>query len=89
MKKIILDKDIKELYEKHQSSIKVANILGISKSKAYQRLKNLGVINLRTVYSCNHNFFSKDTPEAFYWAGFIAADGNLFLKEGRYKQCAP
>jgi hypothetical protein len=26
-------------------------------------------------YSCNHRFFSNDTPESFYWAGFLAADG--------------
>lgn len=26
-------------------------------------------------YNVNENFFSLDTPESFYWAGFIAADG--------------
>ena len=26
-------------------------------------------------YDVDHNFFSRDTEESFYWAGFIAADG--------------
>ena len=29
----------------------------------------------RCKYTHNEYFFSHDTPEAFYWAGFIAADG--------------
>ncbi|MBF0556604.1 MAG: hypothetical protein HQK96_18960, partial [Nitrospirae bacterium] len=29
-------------------------------------------------YTCNENFFSLDTIESFYWAGFIAADGCIF-----------
>jgi intein-encoded DNA endonuclease-like protein len=28
-------------------------------------------------YSVNDNFFSVDTPQSFYWAGFLAADGNI------------
>lgn len=27
------------------------------------------------IYSVDENFFYRDTPESFYWAGFIAADG--------------
>ena len=36
-------------------------------------------------YTCNENFFLSDTPESFYWAGFIAADGCLSLKRGKSK----
>lgn len=36
--------------------------------------------------SVDHNFFSKNTPKVFYWAGFIAADGCVMKKnEDRYK----
>jgi hypothetical protein len=31
--------------------------------------------NRKRKYSCDHEFFSRDTPESFYWAGFMAADG--------------
>jgi hypothetical protein len=31
----------------------------------------------KTKHDCNEKFFSLDTPEVMYWAGFIAADGNI------------
>lgn len=31
----------------------------------------------RGKYSYNHNFFFKNNEKSFYWAGFIAADGNI------------
>lgn len=34
-------------------------------------------------YTCDDYFFSRDTPESFYWAGFIAADGTLRNYSGR------
>lgn len=33
----------------------------------------------------NENFFAQDTPESFYLAGFIAADGNLSKTKNRIK----
>jgi len=33
----------------------------------------------------NDNFFSSDSPESFYWAGFIAADGCVKLHNHKYK----
>lgn len=37
-------------------------------------------------YTKNDNFFSQETPESFYWAGFIAADGCITekLKNNKY-----
>jgi hypothetical protein len=35
---------------------------------------------VRSKYSCNHNFFSKDDEKSFYWAGFIAADGCVYKR---------
>jgi hypothetical protein len=31
----------------------------------------------RQQYSCDYNFFKNETPESFYVAGFIAADGSI------------
>lgn len=33
---------------------------------------------------CNDGFFSKDTLQSFYWAGFIAADGCVCLEKNKY-----
>lgn len=35
-------------------------------------------------YFCDEGFFSKDTEESFYWAGFIAADGCVRIKKSKY-----
>lgn len=43
---------------------------------------NLGG-TLRTNYYYNENYFENiDTPEKAYWLGFIAADGNLYRRDG-------
>ncbi len=35
---------------------------------------------VKSKFSCDHNFFSRDNEKSFYWAGFIAADGCVFKK---------
>lgn len=40
-------------------------------------IKNNLQYNKKIIYSHDENFFSRDTEESFYWAGFIAADGNI------------
>lgn len=35
-------------------------------------------------YDLDHDFFSRDTEESFYWAGFIAADGWVSRNTGAY-----
>src|SRR5699024_3772120 len=43
---------------------------------------NLGGV-LKTIYYYNENYFEKiDTNEKAYWLGFIAADGNLYRRDG-------
>ena len=37
-------------------------------------------------FKCNEDFFYRDTPESFYWAGFIAADGFIGLHKDLYKK---
>jgi hypothetical protein len=36
-------------------------------------------------YSCDHYFFSKDTEQSFYWAGFLASDGCVYKKNNSKK----
>lgn len=35
-------------------------------------------------YYFNEDFFNQDSEESFYWAGFIAADGCLYIKKSKY-----
>jgi len=39
---------------------------------------------IRNNDTTNYDFFSKDTEESFYWAGFIAADGCVYSKKSKY-----
>lgn len=48
-------------------------------------IKNKIMYDKRQKYDCNHNFFSLDTEASFYWAGFIAADGNIEKEANRIK----
>lgn len=43
-------------------------------------IKNNIPYNKKIVYSYDPNFFNIDTETSFYWAGFIAADGNISNK---------
>ena len=37
----------------------------------------------KVIYCCNEKYFEKiDSPEKAYWLGFIAADGNIYKREG-------
>lgn len=72
------------LYEEHQSIRKVGEILGWSREKVRYRLKDLGLLNRSVRHSFLDNFFSFNTPESFYWAGFIAADGCMFKERKKY-----
>lgn len=77
MGKILLEKkEFQKLYDQYGSITKLSEIL----NKDWMTVKNYMLkhdiqMKRRTKYSCDHSFFSKETPEAFYWAGFIAADG--------------
>jgi crossover junction endodeoxyribonuclease RuvC len=82
----ISDKKLLEIFEKCSSITETARKAKVSYSTAHRKLKKLGKTKKKIIYTCNNNFFSEDSMESFYWAGFIAADGNLFLKEKKYKQ---
>lgn len=71
-------------YNEMGSMAKTAKAFGISTTMISHWFKKYGLrINRpgkNKKYSVNDNFFSVDAPEAFYWAGFIAADGWVTIK---------
>lgn len=66
---------LSELYKKHQSASIVGDILGVSKSIILRNLKENNIPIRKNKNDVNHSYFKYDTPEVFYWAGFMAADG--------------
>ncbi len=59
---------------------KIAEKLNISKNSVYKYMKLYHILydkHYTGFYTCNENFFSYDSAENFYIAGFIAADGSL------------
>jgi len=75
-----------EAYQEIQSLQKVAEKFGCQKDGVRHSLKRNGYkINKLVRHSCNETFFQQDTPESFYWAGFIAADGCVrYSERGKY-----
>ena len=43
-------------------------------------------INKQVRHSVNHKFFSEDNENSFYWAGFLAADGNVRKRRGSCRE---
>jgi hypothetical protein len=59
---------------------KIADKFKVSVDSIYKYVKIHQIkydMHYTGIYTCNENFFSYDTPESFYIAGFIAADGSL------------
>jgi len=78
--KITLTKEEIVLKYKELKSIRrLASYLHISqlRMEKYFRDNHLER-NSKRKYTLNDMFFSNDTPESFYLAGFIAADGNIY-----------
>lgn len=85
--KSIPNEKVISLYKELGSASKVAKKLGISKSQVFTKVpKTLTQKNRCTKYLCNEDFFNQDNERSFYWAGFIAADGCVKLKDQKYKQ---
>jgi hypothetical protein len=81
---IILDKNqLQNDYNELKSVRKVGKKYGISREtvRKYIHLYNLNYIK-PIKYNCNENFFNEETESAYYFAGFLAADGCLFKKKG-------
>lgn len=76
-----LTKEILEYEYKICGSMrKIADKLNISIDSIYKYMKLYEIPyekHYQKIYSCDENIFSYDTPESFYLAGFIAADGSV------------
>ncbi len=67
---------LEEAYGRLKTIGLVAKELSVSKQGALYAMKKHGIkYKPLTRYTCDDDFFSRDTEEAFYVAGFIAADG--------------
>ena len=79
-KKICIDYNVlKVTYENSKSVEETAIKLNTTEHAVRARLIEYNIhmksVGGQHLYECDDNFFSHDTPESFYWAGFIAADG--------------
>jgi len=74
--KLLSTEILEEAYARLGTLKAVGKELGVSGDtiKRYMIANNLDYAG-PVRYSCDHNFFSRDNEEAFYIAGFIAADG--------------
>ena len=85
----ILTKEMLEYEYKNLGSMqKIANKFNVSIDSITKYMKLHGInysSHYKGIYSCNDKFFSEDTEESFYWAGFIAADGNLKIRRNATK----
>ena len=67
-------------YKELGSLQKISSHLSIPIDGIYNYAKNFNLEYSKTykgVYSCNQDFFQRETTESFYLAGFIAADGSV------------
>lgn len=72
------------------SAPKLAKIFNCEKKTIFGTLNKFGIHlpnlgKFKKKYSCNDKFFIKLNPTSAYWLGFIAADGCLYLRDGRDK----
>lgn len=76
--------DVKNLYLEGRRRSFICDYFEISESYCYSILREAGIERvysraMRSPYSLNESFFAgiESDPLAAYWAGFIAADGNI------------
>lgn len=77
---------VKEKYKELKTLTKVAEYFDVS----IETIRHLFIANnieysKRQKYNCNHEFFSNHNERSFYWAGFLAADGNIEKNSNRIK----
>lgn len=81
--------EVKHAYKELKSSTRVAEKFQVSQSAILSMLpEDLIAQNRPVKYLCNEDFFDYDNELSFYWAGFLAADGGLLLRDEKYKQIA-
>lgn len=85
-----IEKAMVETYMGTKSAKLTSEKFGIHRVTVERHLARLGIKRFppppppgggnpkgRRLYTINHNAFSDASPEALYWAGFLAADGNI------------
>lgn len=61
--------------------VSISERFNISYDELIEELNKITKLRIvKSKYSCDHNFFSRDNEKSFYWAGFIAADGCVHKK---------
>jgi len=77
---------VKEKYDEFEDLRETAKFFDVSIETIRQLfIRNNIDYKKQIIYDLDHDFFSRDTKEAFYWAGFIAADGNVSKTKHRIK----
>jgi len=76
-----------EKYKELKSLIKLGEYYGVNCEGLRKRIPTRLLDKNRCAkIRCNEAFFAADNELSFYYAGFLAADGCLKLKGGKYKQ---
>lgn len=81
-----IDKDkLITLVEEGYSLLEISKILGKTHAPVYKMARKLGIIEkaLKKNVSPGLKRLLEDTPEAYYWLGFILADGCFMKPKGR------
>lgn len=70
-------------YEELKSFEKIGKLYGLGRGtiKYYFIKYNIPYKTKIRQYNVNHNYFSEETEESFYWAGFLAADGCISIRK--------
>jgi len=77
--KNITNEEVLKKYQELKTLNKVAKYYGVCRAAITNYMvKNNIPYNKKVYKTLNEDFFSTDTPESFYVAGFIAADGNIY-----------
>lgn len=65
-------------YRKHGTLKATALANGVSSSFIKRKIVEYNISYKKKIkYTCDEDFFSRDSEKSFYWAGFMAADGNI------------
>lgn len=87
----IVSKEIlEEAYARLGTLKAVGRELKIDPESVTRYMKKFGLeYQHQLIYNCDHDFFSRENEETFYVAGFIAADGCVKDRKGKYGGIRP
>lgn len=83
---ILTKETLNSLYDELGSCRAVGKKLAFNGQTIKRHMQNLRLsVKKQVRYSCDEDFFSRDTEESFYLAGFIAADGCIKQRGNSYQ----